>query len=312
MAGDAPSLEGEADGGARRALLGDPPQRVGAAEVALGELDRPAQPGAVGVDGLVHVLAVEAQPRLETEGVAGAEPGGDEPAVAPGVEQRVPELAAAVGVDVDLHPVLAGVPGARDHRRGGVDARDPCSGAPEGTQVTHLRLAERGDDVDGTGTLHRDERDPVADVGQLGVGEQVGAHPGDVLLPGGRVDDDEEAILWRGTPPFPLEAAIDDDVVDDPAGLGAHHPVERAPRTQPGDVVGDQALDRGLGAGAGEQHLAHVGDVEDAGAAADGEVLVADPRVLERHLVTAELDHPRPEGDVAVPEGSAPGHGGRL
>ena len=61
----------------------------------------------------------------------------------------------------------------------------------------------------------------------------------------------------------------------------------------------EHVLEEGRCAGAAEHEPSHVRDVEEAGAAAGGEVLGDDPgRVLDGHLPAAEVDHPRARGLV--------------
>jgi len=128
----------------------------------------------------------------------------------------------------------------------------------------------------------------------------VGAHPLEVLLTSGGVDADEQAA--RGE-------AVDDDVVDDPAALVAERGVLRLAVLALRQIVGDQPL-RGLQrAGAFEDDLAHVADVEDAGALAHGEVLLDQALVLHGHVEPGKLDHPGTRGQVCFVEGSALGHG---
>ena len=81
--------------------------------------------------------------------------------------------------------------------------------------------------------------------------------------------------------------------------------VERLVDFEAGDVVGDEALEEVERAGAFEVELAHVADIEEASALADGAMLVEDAGVLDGHLPAAELDEPRAEGDVPVVEGGA-------
>ena len=51
-----------------------------------------------------------------------------------------------------------------------------------------------------------------------------------------------------------------------------------------------------------DEQLAHVRQVEQAGALADGAVLLEDARVLDRHQPATELDEPGAEGAVDVDE----------
>ena len=64
------------------------------------------------------------------------------------------------------------------------------------------------------------------------------------------------------------------------------------------------------GAGAVEAEAAHVADVEEADAAADGLVLLDDGRVLHRHRPAAEVDHPAAVRPVPVEERGLQRRGG--
>ena len=77
----------------------------------------------------------------------------------------------------------------------------------------------------------------------------------------------------------------------------------RAARCDPPDVVGEELLQEDEGARTARLHLAHVGDVEDAGALADRGVLGADARVLHRHLPARERHEARPCCHVALVQG---------
>ena len=89
-----------------------------------------------------------------------------------------------------------------------------------------------------------------------------------------------------------------------PPSLVAQHAVLGAALRNPADVVGDQALEALERLRSAGQNLAHVGDVEDADAGPDGDVLLADPGVLDRHLPAGERHQLRPCGEVRVVQGS--------
>src|SRR5258708_2395234 len=95
-------------------------QRVAADEVALAQLHGPSQSRLVGVDGLVHVVAPQAQRGFESGRVACAESSREDAGRPAVLEDRVPCRAHLVAADEQLEAVLARVAGARDER---VDAR---------------------------------------------------------------------------------------------------------------------------------------------------------------------------------------------
>ena len=88
------------------------------------------------------------------------------------------------------------------------------------------------------------------------------------------------------------DEAVQVGVVDGAAGGGGHDRVLRLQRVERLGVVGEHVLQERHGAGAAEDEAPHVGDVEESGAAARGQVLGDDARgVLDRHVPAAEVDH---------------------
>ena len=72
----------------------------------------------------------------------------------------------------------------------------------------------------------------------------------------------------------------------------------RLPDLQLGGVVARDPLDGGQRVLAGDLDLAHVADVEQAGARAHGQVLVGDAGILDGHVPAAERHHAGAERDV--------------
>src|SRR5207249_10068622 len=77
---------------------------------------RPTEAGLDGVRGLVDVVAVEREARLQTQRVARPQADRLEPGVASCGEQRVPDRARVVVRDEDLESVFARVAGPGDGR----------------------------------------------------------------------------------------------------------------------------------------------------------------------------------------------------
>ena len=112
----------------------------------------------------------------------------------------------------------------------------------------------------------------------------LGLHPGQILLGGAGIDDDAEARVGQ---------EIDDQVVDDAAGLVEHGRVERlAGNRELGDIVGDQAGQEGAAVRSDDIDRAHVRYVEHAAVVADRVVLLDLRTVVDRHVPAAEIDHP--------------------
>jgi hypothetical protein len=83
------------------------------------------------------------------------------------------------------------------------------------------------------------------------------------------------------------------------AVLAAQDAVLRAAVGDLRDVVGEDTLEEVERLRAARLDLAHVGDVEDARGPPDGQVLLADPRVLDGHLPAGERDELGPGREVA-------------
>ena len=100
--------------------------------------------------------------------------------------------------------------------------------------------------------------------------------------------------------------AVDDQVVDDSAGLGRQQRVLRLARRQAVDVVREHRLQQVACGRPFDLELAHVRDVEDPGVRADSLVLGDHALVLHGHLPAGERDHARAEGDVPAVQGRLP------
>ncbi len=129
--------------------------------------------------------------------------------------------------------------------------------------------------------------------GQLGVGVAlvldldrealgVAGDPGEVLVVVGRVDDEE--IFLRAH-------AVDEHVVDEGRFGGHQGRVLDLAGGELGGVVRGQMLDIGQGVLAGDQDLAHVADVEEAGLRPHGHMFGDDAGIFDRHLPADEFDH---------------------
>ncbi len=121
--------------------------------------------------------------------------------------------------------------------------------------------------------------------------------PGEVLVLGARVDDEEIVVGAE---------AVHEDVVDEGARGREQSGVVRLAVLELRGVVHGDVLDGGERAGAAELDFAHVAHVEEADAGADGHVLpnqsnaeaVAGGGVFDRHVPAAEVDHLGFEGAV--------------
>jgi hypothetical protein len=108
-------------------------------------------------------------------------------------------------------------------------------------------------------------------------------HPGEVLFGGAGVDHQAEPVLVH---------EIDDEVVDDAAGLVQHAGIQRlAGDLQLVDVVGHQPAQEGADVGATDVDRQHVRDVEQAAARTHRVVFLDLRAVVDRHVPAAEVDH---------------------
>ena len=107
----------------------------------------------------------------------------------------------------------------------------------------------------------------------------------------GGVDDHEQAV----------RDAADDQIVEHAALLVGQHRVAQPALAEPRDVARHQRLERRAARIAMDQHLAHVGDVEQRGRAPAVPVLGHDAgRVLHGQRPAGEIDHPAAELEVQL------------
>src|SRR6185437_9736315 len=96
--------------------------------------------------------------------------------------------------------------------------------------------------------------------------------------------------------------AVDREVIQRTALLIANLGVKRLPVRQPGDIVGDEALQEIERPRTLNAKLAHMRDIEHARALADGAVFFKDAAILNGHLPAAELDETRAQRAMLVIE----------
>ncbi len=162
-------------------------------------------------------------------------------------------------------------------------------------QAGELDVSQRSEDLGRARALNGDQRSPQRSVVERRVmAHEAFAQCGRDRFPVRRVGHDHEALV--GDP-------IDDQVVDDPAVIGADHAVLRAAHGEPGRVTDQRGGEAGAGAGAADPHLAHVRQIEQSGTFADGPVLVEDALVLDRHLPAGKVDQPAAKRTMALDEG---------
>ena len=150
-------------------------------------------------------------PGFQAQRVPGAQAGRHEPVRRAGLQQRVPHAGRGVPVDEQLEAVLAGVAGARDPgvRAGDVALRDGVvlQRAPRSTSVSGARMAARV----GPWIAMSDVRSEASSKGRPEGGRGAPRSGGHGRRVRG-VGHHQEALL---------RDAVDDQVVDDAAVLGA-------------------------------------------------------------------------------------------
>ncbi len=199
--------------------------------------------------------------------------------------------AASRGRQHDLEAVFAGVAGARDEPRADLASEEDVKRERRRRRRRRQQLRDFRARIR---TLHRDHRE-VGALGELDAERlRLRAHPGQVLVARAGVHDDAEPGLGQ---------KIDDEVVDDAAGLVEHAAVERLARSgQLRHVVREQAAQELAHLGAASVDHAHVRHVEDARIAAHGVVLLDLRAVVDGHVPPAEIHHARALLDVQVIE----------
>jgi len=118
---------------------------------------------------------------------------------------------------------------------------------------------------------------------------EVAGEPGDILIDLRGIDH-QEILIGR--------AAIGDEVIDHAAIFIEHDRVLAFADRESCEVVGEQAVELIERAGAADEHLTHVRNVEDANLLADCLVLIDDRAVLHGHVPSGEGHHPGAEGEM--------------
>ena len=109
----------------------------------------------------------------------------------------------------------------------------------------------------------------------------VGGNPVPIFVDARGVHDEEKRFRI---------GLIRDEIVDDTAGRVGEEGVLTFARSEFDEVVGEERVEEAFRIFSGYMELAHVGDVEESAAGANGFVLCEDARVLDGHEPTAEPD----------------------
>ena len=250
-------------------------------KVRLVHLDEGIQPGFQGGDLLGELMAVQGHGSLQPQGIPGPQPAGDEAVLRPLLQQKIPHGPGVLGFQVDLKPVLAGIAGA------GEDAVHPLYPAIKPSGVVFFRdLFGPGDlfqHLLGVGPLQGDLGDLIRDILQPGTFGQMSAHPLKILLAVGGVHHNEI---------FLFALFVNQKVIHHAAGLVAHGAVAGPAQAHAVVGIGEQPVQTFQGRSAGEQELAHMGNIKDAAGGSHRLVLGNDPLpVLHRQDIAPKGNH---------------------
>ena len=125
-------------------------------------------------------------------------------------------------------------------------------------------------------------------------------HPGEIFFAGGAVHD--QAVR--------LTRPVDNQVIDDPAGLVAHGRVERlAIFLEAGDIIGQQALEIGGAVDTLQIDHGHVRHIEQTGITPHLMMFLDLGAVMDGHVPAAEIDHFRAGVEMGLVQRCPVSHG---
>ncbi len=122
----------------------------------------------------------------------------------------------------------------------------------------------------------------------------VGGDPVPIFVDASGVHDEEKRFWIR---------LISDEIVDDAAGGVGEQGVLTFARGEFAEVVGEEGVEEAFCIFSGHAELAHVGDVKEPAAGANGFVFCEDARVLDGHEPSAETDEFCPVARMDMGEG---------
>ena len=249
-------------------------------------LDRPVQTGFHRRCARADVIAIQAQPSLQPQAVARAQPDGLDLLH---IQQHPAQRLCGGGGNRNLVPVLAGIARTRHPAFGPVQLHRRHI---HERHVRHRTAQPRQRGL-GCRSLKRDQR-AVGDLGHADARLQRAAHPGDIAVLAGRVDHHEQMIA-------PVcEHQI---VLDPPGGIG-EQPITLTTFAQAQHIHRHHFF-KGQRhfrvASAAQDHLPHMADIEQPGGGAGVQMLLhhAHP-VLHRHLVAGKGHHPGALFDMQI------------
>src|ERR1700732_2608205 len=269
VTGDAAVEHLEAHEPPRESLLLGPHDGVTADEVLV-EVEGPIQSCLERIGVGIHVVAVEAHSRFQSQRVASAQARGPDAVGLALIEQRTPEP-HGIGIPAkQLEAILAGIAGPRNHAR---HIRDVPLDEGIVLDTGQVGFRQPLDEADRPWTLYADQRPFPADIEDTAPTLPSPRGGGCRWL---RPDPLEIAILVAGIDHQQIAAVghrVDQDVVDDAALVVAKQGVLYPSVLEPGHVTGDDALGQ---ARIGDAQLTHVREIEQADGFSHGAMLFAD------------------------------------
>ena len=232
-----------------------------------------------------QLVAIKGHAGFETERVAAREPARLD-VLAANASNGLPRLHTQGVRNVDFEAVLARVTGAGKKDLLALVGSRKNAVVLESIESIEIHLdafafSKAAHDFRGFRALNRNERDLLTAIGDLDV-ETLGAflESGGVDETISRVRDGEEAILCE---------AVDDQVIDDAAFLAQQERVLRAPHLKRTDLARKRIVKRFASLWARKEHLAHVREIELAGALAHGGVLGEIRGVAHGHIPARKI-----------------------
>src|ERR1700674_131081 len=276
VAGDAAVQHLETHQPPRESLLAGLQDGVTPHEILV-EVEGPIQPCFERIGIGIHVVAVEAHARLQSQRVASAQARRSDAIGLALLEQRAPEPLGIGIAAKQLEAILAGIAGPRNHAR---YIRD--GPLDEGIVLDTAQVGFRQplDEANCSGALHADERPFPPDIDDTAPTLPSPRGRGCRWL---RPDPLEVAILVAGIDHQQIATVshrVDQDIVDDAALLVAKKGVLDSSVLESGQVATNDMLGQAC---IGDAQLSHVRKIEDADGFSHGAMLLADAAVLERH-----------------------------
>ena len=206
-------------------------------------------------------------------------------------QDPVPEIACAIGRAHQLHANLAGIARTRHEARHAGDHTCDCRERLDRVGTRCLLRPDVGKQLECDRALQRDHGRLVALVGHDGAALLEPLEVRQVGRDVAGVDHQQPDLVGQ---------LVDDQIVDYATLLVEQERILRLPFLEAVDIAGERLAQQILGSGAGYLELTHMRDIKDAGAGADGAMLLIDADVVDRHLPAAKLDHACAEFLVAV------------